>query len=193
MTLSAILIKLNSNDKIVNKFASLAKFQVRSQYMRRLQQKLTAFTTYFSWAKLKMRKAFFLLPCLLLAGPCQILAVDFALDISCLQEGECIGGFEIRDQLVRDVEECSTFCLDTVGCTDFTFNYANNECLAFYECPTLSTTVCQECSSGNLETCQNCYQDGKATHYSYYGTLHTSTKYTIHCHRQTIINPSVYD
>ena len=53
------------------------------------------------------------------------------------------------------------YCKDITGCTDFTFEPEFGLCIAYDSCPDTSVEFCQDCVSGNLLKCTNCFDAGE--------------------------------
>ena len=72
--------------------------------------------------------------------------------IGCFVEGECLGGVSAGITSADTAQDCVEFCYSMDGCEYFTYSPTGGVCVAFADCPELSSDSCQDCVSGDA-TC----------------------------------------
>lgn len=95
-----------------------------------------------------------------------ICSVTFAAgqDISCLQAGECQGGYYLQGVTINTAAQCQSLCDVTPGCRFITFYGEHlSKCFLFSSCPEILTDGCADCLAGP-QTCDTetpeCFEDG---------------------------------
>ena len=69
--------------------------------------------------------------------------------IGCFVEGECQGGTTTGISIVNEINECLAFCDSVVDCSYFTYEAAGQICVAYSDCPEVSSETCLDCISGD--------------------------------------------
>ena len=104
-------------------------------------------------------------------------------DLTCTQPGKCSQGvflsvsLQIRYVLMsmyallmhififsfKSAQTCLDQCSQFDACTDFTYNFENENCLLFNGCSEVSEETCSTCATGNKKDCLDCFRQGLFT------------------------------
>ncbi len=76
-----------------------------------------------------------------------VLGEDACEDLMCSVSGNCIGT-QVDKTIAETEAGCQTDCYANAACSYYTFNAAEQFCLHYSECPSVSDEFCPECLSG---------------------------------------------